>query len=425
MQNVRTQLLAQADGALGRVEAVTSVEEKLRLADEASSLFKSAIELDPSDPTALASLQQSQQLRTDLNEGRQIMERAAALIAQNFDNELAQARQMLSGLRHQAQDPRYRMLVADLLSRHLERVEVALDRRDAATAERWLSICKEEPFRILGRRTEILRLEDEVRAMRQRRIIRRIFLLVVLVAAVGGSAFLSRDVWEPVINPPPTDTPTPSVTPTASATLTATSTATPTGSPTATSTATPEPIDQTATAAVTQTQIAGTEAAIRSFTLTAEARSAAQTATIRYLDGLATDQANATIVQSTVIARTEQAQATVNYLSTLTATFMPPTGTVRPTGTPTPTPTATTQLILCRVYNDDFDSINVRSIPAVEGDLVAQMLLRQAADVLEQRIGNDNRVWYKVKYFVRGSGEVVGWIRADLVVQQTTCPPLE
>jgi hypothetical protein len=45
---------------------------------------------------------------------------------------------MLSGLRHQAQDPRYRMIVSDLLARHLERVEAALDQRDAQTALHWL-----------------------------------------------------------------------------------------------------------------------------------------------------------------------------------------------------------------------------------------------------------------------------------------------
>lgn len=418
IQNIKAQLMAQGEGALGRVESVTAVEEKLRLVDEAVEALRTAVELDAADPKAMNFMQQAQQLRADLGEGRQVMERAAALIAQNFDNELAQARQMLGGLRHQAQDPRYRMLVADLLSRHLERVEVAIDRRDAATAERWLAIAKEEPFRILGRRTEILKLEDEVRGLKQGRIIRRVALGGVGLLILGALLVLSRDAWEPIVNPPPTDTPQPTDTLTPSSTPTATSTAS------ITPTASPEPINQTATAEVIQTRMAATQQAIDAITQTADSIVAAQTATSRYIDEQATINANATSVQSTLIVRTEQAQATVNYFNTQTATYQPPSPTIRPTETNTPTATPTVQEVLCRVSNVVYgDGINVRTSPST-GTVITRMQLNQAADVLEQRMGDQNRIWFRVRYEV-GSAEIQGWIQADLVTQITACPQIQ
>ncbi|GIK63660.1 MAG: hypothetical protein BroJett018_14540 [Chloroflexota bacterium] len=417
IQNIKAQLIAQGEGALGRIEAVTAVEEKLRLVDEAIEALRTAVELDAADPKAMNLLQQAQQFRADLGEGRQVMERAAALIAQNFDNELAQARQMLSGLRHQAQDPRYRMLVADLLSRHLERVEVAIDRRDAATAERWLAIAKEEPFRILGRRTEILKLEDEVRGLRQGRIIRRVALGGVALLILGAVLVLSRDAWEPIVNPPPTDTPQPTDTLTPSNTPTATSTAS------VTPTATPQPSDQTATAGVIQTRIVGTQQSVDAITQTAEGLVAGQTATSRFIDEQATISFNATSVQSTLIMRTEQAQATVNYFNTQTATYQPPSPTIRPSETNTPTATATVQEVLCRVGNASYsDGINVRTSPSV-GTVITRMQFNQAADVLAQQMGDQNRIWFKIRY-VLGSATVEGWIQSDLVLQLTPCPQL-
>ncbi|MBI5930086.1 MAG: hypothetical protein HY862_12310 [Chloroflexi bacterium] len=418
IQNIKAQLMAQGEGALGRVESVTAVEEKLRLVDEAVEALRTAVELDAADPKAMNLLQQAQQLRSDLGEGRQVMERAAALIAQNFDNELAQARQMLSGLRHQAQDPRYRMLVADLLSRHLERVEVAIDRHDATTAERWLAIAKEEPFRILGRRTEILKLEDEVRGLRQGHIIRRVALGGVALLILGAVLVLSRDAWEPIVNPPPTDTPQPTDTLTPSTTPTATSTAS------VTPTATPQPLDQTATAGVIQTRTAGTQQSVDAMTQTAEQIELQFTETIQYINQQATINANATIIGSTLIAGTEQARATVNYFNTQTATYQPPSPTSRPTETNTPTATPTEIEFLCRVVNRDFDgTLRVRSLPSTAGSQISIMPLRQAADVLQQQLGDDNRLWFQISYNVV-SGQVVGWVRADYLEQQTTCPPL-
>ncbi len=418
IQNIKAQLMAQGEGALGRVESVTAVEEKLRLVDEAVEALRTAVELDAADPKAMNLLQQAQQLRSDLGEGRQVMERAAALIAQNFDNELAQARQMLSGLRHQAQDPRYRMLVADLLSRHLEWVEVAIDRRDAATAERWLAIAKEDPFRILGRRTEILKLEDEVRGLRQGRIIRRVAIGGVALLILGAVLVLSRNAWEPIVNPPPTDTPQPTDTLTPSSTPTATSTAS------VTPTATPQPSDQTATAGFVQTRSAGTQQSVDAMTQTAERIGLEFTETIQYINQQATINANATIIGSTLIAGTEQAQATVNYFNTQTATYQPPSPTIRPSETNTPTATPTVQEVLCRVGNASYpDGINVRATPSV-GTVITRMQFNQAADVLAQQMGDQNRIWFKIRY-VLGSATVEGWIQSDLVLQLTPCPQLQ
>ncbi len=418
IQNIKAQLMAQGEGALGRVESVTAVEEKLRLVDEAVEALRTAVELDAADPKAMNLLQQAQQLRSDLGEGRQVMERAAALIAQNFDNELAQARQMLSGLRHQAQDPRYRMLVADLLSRHLERVEVAIDRRDAATAERWLAIAKEEPFRILGRRTEILKLEDEVRGLRQGRIIRRVAIGGVALFILGAVLVLSRNAWEPIVNPPPTDTPQPTDTLTPSSTPTATSTASVTPTPT------PQPADQTATAGFAQTRSAGTQQSADAMTQTAERIELEFTETIQYINQQATINANATIVGSTLIAGTEQARATVNYFNTQTATYQPPSPTIRPSETNTPTATPTVQEVLCRVGNSSYpDGINVRTSPSV-GTVITRMQFQQSADVLAQQMGDQNRIWFKIRYIL-GSATVEGWIQSDLVLQLTPCPQLQ
>ncbi len=416
IQNIKAQLIAQGEGALGRIEAVTAVEEKLRLVDEAVEALRTAVELDAADPKAMNLLQQAQQFRADLGEGRQVMERAAALIAQNFDNELAQARQMLSGLRHQAQDPRYRMLVADLLSRHLERVEVAIDRRDATTAERWLAIAKEEPFRILGRRTEILKLEDEVRGLRQGRIVRRVALGGVALLILGAVLVLSRDAWEPIVNPPPTDTPQPTNTLTPSNTPTATSTAS------VTPTATPQPSDQTATAGFIQTRIAGTQQSVEAMTQTAERIGLEFTETIQYINQQATINANATIIGSTLIAGTEQARATVNYFNTQTATYQPPSPTIRPSETNTPTATPTVQEVLCRVANQNSVGLNVRSRPTVNSESFTIMQINQAADVLELARDERGQIWLRVNYDLDNSIEIEGWVRSDYVVEQTRCP---
>lgn len=425
LQNLKTQLISQGESALMRIEAVQGVEEKLRFANEAQDLLEIAVDIDPSDQKALTTLQQAQQIGADLGGGRQVMDRAGSLIAMNTDNDLAQAREMLSGLRRQAQDPNYRALLSDLLNRHLERVEYALEENNIQAAERWLAVTKEEPFRMLGRRTEVSRLEAQVRSRKQNRLVRNLLLVVGLLAALGIGGLLTRSSWEDSLFPPPTETPLP----TASFTATITPTETPLPSPTFTPSEVPE--NQTATMAVTQTQVAGTQQANMNATATVDARNAAFTATVRSQDDQATVSANQTAIQSTNISRTEEAQATISFHETqtvqaFTATYTPTlTTTPSPTPTQTFTPSPTDQLYLCRVVNTSGGGINIRSAPTVNSIVVSRLPNNTAANVLEQRFGSTNpdQVWYRVTYN-EGTSTIEGWVLSTLVIELEECPPL-
>ena len=426
LQNLKTQLISQGESALMRIEAVQGVEEKLRFANEAQDLLEIAVDLDPSDQKALTTLQHAQQIGADLGGGRQVMDRAASLIAMNTDNDLAQAREMLGGLRRQAQDPNYRALVSDLLNRHLERVEYALEESNIPMAERWLAVTKEEPFRMLGRRTEVARLESQIRSRKQRRTIRNLVFLIGLLAVLGIGALLTRSSWEPSLFPPPTATLT------ATATHTATNTPTETLLPTATFTPTDVPDNQTATMAVTQTQIAGTQQANQNATATVDTRNAAFTATVRSQDDQATIAANQTAIQSTNISRTEEAQATISFHQTQTVEGFTPTYTPTLTFTPSPSPTLTltpspTEAdYICRVVNVAGGGINIRSAPTVNSIVVSRLPNNTAADVLEQRFGSTNpdQVWYRVTYN-EGTSTIEGWVLSTLVIELEECPTLE
>jgi tetratricopeptide (TPR) repeat protein len=353
------QLYNQAQGALTRTDSATVLEERLRLTSEAVRALETAAELSPADENINGLLQRARQSEADMSEARHVIERASALIAQNYENELGQARTMLSGLRNQAQDPRYRMVVSDLLARHLERVEAALDQGDPQTAQRWLEIAKDEPFRILGRRTEILRLEDEVRQMKRRRYIVWSVGGIVLLFILGTLVWVSRPAWEPILNPPThTPTLTPSITPTASSTPTATATPTDTPTPTNTPTRTPTPTE-TLTPTITPTP---------------------------------------------------------------TETFTP-TNTPTDTATPTPTLTPSitpTPLVLCRVFVNR-ESANVRSQPDPAARVVLYATNGQLMEVTEQRIGTDNQRWFRVRFTIEES-DIAGWVRADLVEALEDCP---
>lgn len=432
IQNVKLQLLEQGENLLSRVEAITSVEEKHRQAEESRDLFDLAVELDSSDARATAGLRKAQQYTAELREGRQLMERSAALIAQNFDNELAQARQMLSGLRHNAQDARYQQLVSDLLSRHIERVEAAIDRRDIDGALRWLSICKEDPFRILGRRAEILRLENEVRGLKQGRLLRRLLLVGLFLGIIGVIAFLNRSSIERIVSP--TQTPTA----TASNTGTATATNTPTDTPTPTNTATNTPLppdDLTATANARSTITALTQVAIINRTGTAEQLFANQEGTQAALDLTATQDdfnnritgtimARTQAASATNIAQTEQARGTQDYFSTQTATFMPPTLTPTLTNTPPPSPTPTEPVVICAVFNPNQSNVNVRSMASPNGNVVAVLIFRQTAEVIRQTRGTDGAIWYRIT-IQQQDAEILGWISSSVVQQVPgqSCPP--
>lgn len=379
--NITAQLFNQAQGALTRMDSATVLEERLRLTSEAVRALETAAEIDPANDEIVALLQRARQNEADMAEARHVIERASALIAQNYENELSQARTMLAGLRSYAQDPRYRMAVADLLARHLERAEAALDANDPHTAQRWLDTAKEDPFRILGRRTDILRLEEQVRQMRRRRYgIWGVSALVILII-LAAIAVTTQDVWEPIINPP---THTPTITP--SVTSTPTQTATPTDTPTVTHTPS---ITPTPTHTLTPT-----------------------------LTPTPTDTPTPT----------HTATPTDTPTPTNTPSITPtPTDTPTPTNTPTPTYTPSitpTPAALCFVYANR-EAVNVRAQP--NGiQRIYTVGLGQSMDVMEQRLGSDNQLWYRVTFTVEES-VITGWVRADLVqtLGERECPPLQ
>ena len=236
LTGIKTQLNDQAQAALNRAGNANRLEERLSLTNEALQLLELGVKLDPGDTSVSELLLSTRAAASDMQRARQVIERAAALVAQNFDNELSQARSMLAGLRDYAQDERYRTVVADLLARYIERAEFAVEEGNLGDAEAWVATLHDEPFRLLGRRAEIQSIETRVRALRRRGNIRRGMILLAVILFLGAGAVATQGIWSPVLFPPPTatpsNTPTPSITPTASNTPTPSSTPTSTNTPT-------------------------------------------------------------------------------------------------------------------------------------------------------------------------------------------------
>lgn len=240
-EGIKNQLLAQANGLLSRAEAASSVEERGKLSQEIRALLAVAVNLDPSDPNVMNSMARAEQLFGQSEEARQIIERALSLSAQNSEGELAQARQLLLGLKDFSTDARYRAAVADVFAGHLGHIDEALDRGDIAAAERWLKVAKEEPFRLLGRRGEIHQREEEIRRLRRGQWLGRGALLLGFIAVLALILYMSRgtisSTFFPTATPTSTATTTPTLTLTPSATATPTLTFTPTFTPSPTPTA--------------------------------------------------------------------------------------------------------------------------------------------------------------------------------------------
>jgi len=378
VDNVIAQLFSQAQGALTRVESATVLEERLRLTTEAVRALETAAELDPTNEDINSLLQRARQGEADMAEARHVIERASALVAQNYENELSQARTMLGGLRHYAQDPRYRMIVADLLARHLERVEAALDQGDTQTAQRWLEVSKDEPFRILGRRTEILRLEEQVREQRRRRYLVTGITGIVMLIVLGVVALATRPAWNPIINPP-SDTPTLTATMTEIPTETPLPTETPTVTPSPTPTLTPT---LTITPSLTPTE---------TWTPTPS-----DTPTHTWTP-------------------TPSDTPTHTYTPSITPT---PSDTPQPTDTPTITPTPSA---LCRVLS--IDAARIRAQPNQNSTQIMVVPRGTAMNVMAQRQGTDNLRWFQVRFTFEQS-EITGWVASFLVTELTECPPL-
>ncbi|GAB4571388.1 MAG: hypothetical protein Kow0077_08010 [Anaerolineae bacterium] len=375
---IKAQLSDQARGAISRAENTMALDEKLRFTSEAVSALEAAAELDPGDQSINALLQEARQDEARMQEARTIIERAAALIAQNVDAELSQARNMLVSMARFSQDARYRQVVSDLMERYIDRVEGAVVQNDIGAAERWLAVLKEEPFRVLGRRTDLLRLESAVRSLRQRRSIRR--GLFVFGAGIIGiiALLLSRPLWEPplqmVINPP---TATPTFTPTMTFTPSATPTSTITPSPTFTASPTVTP-SWTVTPSLTPTHTN-----------------------------------TPTHTHTPTLTFTPSMTFTPSHTPTITLT---PTMTLTASNTPPPP-------VLCRVFVQRDDGVNVRSQPNLNRSRVITVATQGTAmNVVQQTRGDDDRIWFLVDIALDGA-QVQGWVLRDLVVELTECPP--
>jgi tetratricopeptide (TPR) repeat protein len=372
LNGIKTYLNDQAQAALSRANGATSLEERLNLTNEALHLLELGVKLAPGDSSLSEMMLAARSGSSDMQRARQVIERASVLIAQNFDNELTQARSMLAGLRDYAQDERYRTVVSDLLARYVERAEQAIEDGDVGEAQSWLDALREEPFRILGRRSEVQRVENALRSMHQRGRARSIAVIIIIIMFVAFGILASRPVWLPVINPPPTATS--SVTPTSSNTPTPSTTWTPTNTPT--SSVTPSP---TGSATPTYTP---------SWTVTPS------------------------------LTPTDTPSPT--HTPTITPTFTP-SDTPTVTDTPTITPT---QPVLCRVFVQNLEGVNVRSRPTTLVPRVGVIPRGTAMDVVRQELGpNDGRVWFFVYADIEGA-VIQGWLRGDTVIEITDCPAL-
>lgn len=372
LMGIKTQIYDQAQAALNRASNSTRLEERLAISNEALQLLELGIKLDPGDANLSELLIETRTTNSDMQRARQVIERAGALIAQNFDNELAQARSMLSGLKDYAQDERYRQVVGELLARYVERAEFALEERNVGDAEAWISSLHEEPFRYLGRRSEVSRVENGLKALRQRRSFTLAGMIVGVIALGVITLLATQGLWSPLLFPPPTATP--SNTPTPSDTPTPSTTPTPSNTPTFTATPT-----WTHTPSPTWTP---------SFTPTAS------------------------------LTPTETPTST--HTATVTPTLTP---SMTPTATLTPTITNTPP-VLCRIINVSDNSIRVRSQPSTRTDSVIIGFLppRSAADVVRQeRSSTDGRIWYFISAQIEGS-KIEGWVRNDTVTPLEDCP---
>ncbi len=377
LQGIRTQLDDQAQAALTRAETAISIEEKLDLINQALKRLELAVNLDPGNQSVSDNLLRARGEASELDRARQSIERSAALIAQNNDNDLSQARTTLGGMLDYAQDERYRQVVNDLMSRYIERANAALDAGAIGPAQTYLDTVREEPFHILGRRAELQQIEGDIRGMRRSRILQIAAGVVSVIIILAVSAALTEPVWSPIVNPPTaTATFTPSVTPTA--------TNTPTDTPTPTVTLTPS---VTVTPSLTVTP---------SFTPTH------------------------TLTPTHTSTPTQTATPTATNTPTTTPTI---TDTPTVTNTPTATPT---QPVLCRlVVRNTLDSANVRALPSITSRVIGFLPAGESADVVaQQRDTGSVLIWYNVRAQLDTGSAIEGWVRSDTVTELSECPPL-
>jgi tetratricopeptide (TPR) repeat protein len=375
LAGIRSQVNDQAQMSLNHANNSTTLDERILLMNAAIKLMELGLELDPTDGTFSEMLMRSRNLQADISRAQQSIRRAQALVSQNFDAELAQARQMLAEMAGDyAQDERFRGTVNDLFSRYLERAEEALQEGNNREARTWLDAMRDDPFRILGRRADITRIDGLLRRRRNRgRMV--IVIILIIIGIVGGTvAFLNREpiqntievIFFPTLTETPTPTPTPSITPSPTITFTPsdtpTATHTPTNTPTATNTFTP----------------------------------------------------TATFTPSNTPTHTSTPTHTATASDTPTATS---------TATLTPTP-----LELCQVVVLNTEAIRVRTRPTTQSPVVGWLGTGTVAPVSKLRRQERNPtgpVWYFVRVSV-DDANLEGWIRSDIVsvVLGTECPEI-
>lgn len=375
LAGIRSQVNDQAQMSLNHANNSTTLDERILLMNAAIKRMELGLELEPTDSAFSEMLMRSRNLQSDITRAQQAIRRAQALISQNFDAELAQARQILAEMVGEyAQDERFRGTVNDLFSRYLERAEEALQEGNNREARTWLDAMREDPFRILGRRADISRIDGLLRRRRNRG--RAVILsVIIIIGAVGGAVgWMNREPIENFVgaNFFPTSTYTPTPTQTPSITPTPTVTFTPSDTPTATSTPT------------------NTPTATHTFTPTA------------------------TFTPSNTPTHTNTPTPTPTPSDTPTAT-----------GTPTYTPTP---LELCQVVVLNTESIRVRTRPTTQSPVVGWLATGTVAPVSKvqrQERNPTGPVWYFVRVSV-DDANLEGWIRSDIVsvVLGTVCPEI-
>lgn len=369
MSNLKNQIAEQSESALTRARNASAIDERLLLSNEALRLLELGVELDPSDGRLSALTSEARAMSGESQRGKQMIERASSMIAQNFDGELAQARGMLAELKDLAQDDRYRITVNELFSRFMERAEVALEDGEIGEAEGWIEVMYDDPFRLLGRRTELSRIENQIRRIKNRNRVIAGGAIIGLILLLALLAIATRPQWEPIVNPPPTHTP--SITPTPTETFT----------PTATHTSTATPTD---TATPTET-----------FTPTA----------------------------------TETPTATATETETPTPTYTP-TETYTPTATPTYTETPTitpTPIELCIVETQlNGPRIYMRRESNQQSSILSIIEPGTRLNVYEQERDASGSIWYLVEERSSGGTFARGWIRSDgaEMVGSRVCSPV-
>jgi tetratricopeptide (TPR) repeat protein len=382
LDGVQSQLKDQARSTFERANNTTTIDDRLNLLSDIVTLMEFAIELEPSDREASNLLSEARSQASTYTRARQNIERASSLISQNYDSELPQARAMLAEMTNFSQDERYRSTVNELFTRYLERAEVLLEEGNIREARQWIDAMREEPFRILGRRSDVARLDA---AMRGRRTRGRIFtggIIGIIFIGLAALGFAAREpiavAFFPTQTPSPTLTYTPSASPTASLTYTPSATytpsLTPTSTPTGTWTWTPSPTwtpSWTPTATLTPTH-----------------------------------------------TNTPTPTSTFTNTPTPTQTYTP---TQTPSITPTPSP-------ICLAVVVVGEGARLREEPTLGSRQLLTVEEDQTIEIIGQEYGaGSNFIWYDVRITLDNGSQVFGYLREDTVSvfsPSTGCPDL-